>query len=83
MTVAIRLIARDARFGHSDRLPFMQEVTADGDERISGVDCAAHDGVLAVESDELDGSIRDRGGLPVEQPDTGTLPLVVDRPERD
>jgi hypothetical protein len=51
-------LSRHARFGDLNMLAFMQEVPADGDDRVSKVNVAAYKGALTVESDELDRSVR-------------------------
>jgi hypothetical protein len=62
--------SRDASLRDLDALSFVQEVPADGDDRVSDVNpggiggkrsvanWTAHEGALAVESDERDRSVR-------------------------
>src|SRR5882757_11566960 len=66
---------------HLDSLSLVQEVSTDGDDRVSDFDSAAHNGVLTIESDQFHRSIRHRRGLEVEEPNSRALPLIVDRPE--
>jgi len=70
----VGLLSRNGSFSHLDALTFMQEVTTDGDDRVTDVNIAANDGALAVESNEPDGPIRHGRGSAVEQPDTGPAP---------
>ncbi|MEA3134951.1 MAG: hypothetical protein QOG17_2797, partial [Gammaproteobacteria bacterium] len=62
-------------------LAFVQEVPTNGNDRVTNLNSAAHNGTLTVESNEFDRSVRYGGGLSVDEPHPRAVSLIIDRSE--
>jgi len=59
-------------------LAFVQEVPTNGNDRVTNLNSAAHNGVLTVKPYEFDRAIRYGRGSWVEEPHSRALSLIID-----